>query len=186
MENEENLLNKDVISRVFSIFFILSLTPILGLTQELVPIEGELQIPEDYQEQKERLEERDQVIPHSAAQATSPGSFSGKILEYHFAQIIENNQFKPLESMKSLENAVNNNTNVDTKIVKVKTKLDVNRLKAQLDIESFVNTKVWTENSFKTLRAQMKLYEYENALLSVENKTNREDTRTYINLQKTW
>ncbi len=152
----------------------------------VTPIEGDLKIPENYLKKKNLLEKQDQVIPFEASKTTSPGAFGGKILEYHLADVIGNNQFKPLKSVQSLEKAVNSNTQVESKGFKMKSKLDVNRLKAEVDIETFVNTKVWTENSFKTLRAQMDLYKIENAMISLQNKTDKEDTRTYLNIEKTW
>ncbi len=152
-----------------------------------VSIQGDLEIPENFEEKKQLLSERDQVIPMEATKTTSPGAFGGKVLEYHLADIIDNNKFKPLESVKSLEKTMNKNTQVDSDLVKIKSKVDLNRLKAEMDIQTFVNAKIWTENSFKTLRSQMKLYELEDGgLISIENKANNEDTRTYLNLEKTW
>ncbi len=154
--------------------------------ESVTPIQGDLKIPENYQQKKQQVEKQNQVIPLEASKTTSPGAFGGKILEYHLADVIENNQFKPLKSVQSLEKAVNSNTQVESNSFKMKSKIDVNRLKAEVDIETFVNTKVWTENSFKTLRAQMDLYQIENAMISLQNKTDKEDTRTYLNIEKTW
>ncbi len=154
--------------------------------QKDVPIYGDLEIPKDYVQHQKEIEQRDQVIPTAASKTTSPGAFGGKILEYHLADVLEHNQFKPLKSVKDFEESVNSNTNIETSGFKLKSKLDLNRLQAEMDIETFVNTRVWTEDSFKTLRAQMILYDIESGLISIESKTNKDDSRTYLNLEKTW
>ena len=172
----------------FKVFILLGLLlSFSAFAEEQAPvrIEGDLQVPENYSARKKALQERDQVIPMKASEATSPGSFSSHILQYHFADVLENTKMKPLKSVKSFEKSVNK-ASVDSKFITIKPKLDVNRLKAELDIDTFVHAKVWTEDSFKTLRAQMKLYEIENNHLSLENKSNHEDTRTYLNLERTW
>ena len=149
-------------------------------------IEGDLKIPENYEAQKKALNERGKIIPNNATDATSASRFGDKVLRYHFADILENTKIKPIKSVKNLEKTVNKNAEIDSDYVSIRSKVDVNRLRAELDINTFVNTKFWTENSFTTLRAQMKLFDTEQGLISIENKSNREDSKTYLNFQRTW
>ena len=146
----------------------------------------QLVIPEKYQEKKELLKERERVIPKDANKATSAGAFTGKILEYHLADVLKENKITKIKSMKTLESSLNQNMNFNSKFLNLNSKFDMNRLRAQIDIESVINTQLWTENSFQTLRAQMKLYETSYGDISLQNRTNNEDSRSYLNIEKTW
>jgi hypothetical protein len=171
----------NVIVRTFYLFlfFILSSQ---SLAQGLEPLE----IPENYEEQKKELSQREQWVPPEATQATSLGSLGGRVLKYHLSDVLEKNKFKSLKSLESLEQSMNKSTELNTKSFSLKSKLDVQKMRAEVDFDSFVSARVWTEDSFTTLRAQMKLYEVQDGLLSLENRRNAEDNRTYLNIEKTW
>ncbi len=168
-----------------TLFFICSLFSLLG-NAEVVEIKGDLQLPENYHHFEQLIEDRGQIIPHQANRATSPSAFSLKIVEYHIVDALKQNRWAPFKNIKSIEQAMNQNAEIKSESFRIKTKLDVNRMQAHLDIETFVRAKFWTENSLKTVRSQMKIYERTNGFVSLENRLDSVDNRTYLNVQQTW
>lgn len=176
--------------RAHCLILFLLLSPVFHLplasAAQPVTIEGELEIPENYLQKKQMFSERNQTIPVQASQATSPSSFGNAILEYHFQDILKNNQIKPIEGLQNFEKSVNQSTQVDSSDFKIKTKIDVKKLQARLDIESFLDASFWSEDKFKTFRAQLKLFSKGSQLISLENRSDHQETKTYFNIEKNW
>ncbi len=181
------VLNETMWAKAF-VFLIIPLisSPCFAEKQTEVEIKGDLLVPENYEKKKQLFQQRDQVIPMEASSATSPHGFGNQILEYHFQGFIEHNQFKPLSGLKNMEESVNRSTQVDSSFVKIKSKIDVKNLRARLDVESFLDAAFWSEDKFKTFRAQLKLFSENSHMISLENRSDSQETKTYLNIQRRW
>ena len=68
----------------------------------------------------------------------------------------------------------------------MKSKIDVKNLAARLDVESFLDAAFWSEDKFKTFRAQLKLFSENSQMISLENRSDSQETKTYLNVQHSW
>ena len=146
----------------------------------------QVRLPHQYELNKKRYHERGQIIPATANQSTSPGAFAGQVLRYHFSNVLENKDWLGLKEAKRLQNKISQKTSFETSHFKITPKFNAHRMNAVIDIQTYLHTKIWTENTFRTIRSQLEISRSENQLISIEHISNRQDTRTYFNLERTW
>ncbi len=145
-----------------------------------------VQVPEAYEELKKKIKEDDKLIPDKAQNAESAGAFASTVLDFHWQKYLSKNPNSSLHKIKKMESSLNESTSVETESLKVKPKLNLAQMKAEVDIETFLNSRLILDDGFRTFNAEVDLYEIQEGRLGLEYKSDSTESRTLLGYKKTW
>lgn len=170
--------------KVLFFSFILIFTQ--GLWASPVEIQGDISLPEGYIEMKNKMDKEDKIIPEKAQNASSAQSFATTVLDFHLQNFLKKNPNSSLSKLKSFEKSLNEGTAVETESIKIKPKVDLAQMNAEVDIESFIHSRLKMENQFRTFHAEVDLYKIQEGQLGLEYKSDSVESRALIGYKKVW
>ena len=145
-----------------------------------------LKIPESYDYFMEREREKQQIIPERAKDAKSEDQFLSTVLDHNFKTYLKENPDSSLNSIKEMEDSVNSGTSVESDSFSMKSKLNIAKGSAELNISYLLDSRIWFEDRFSSVNAELDFYSTEDTRFGIDYKSDREDTRTQLGFKFIW
>ncbi|MCJ8276233.1 MAG: hypothetical protein MJK18_05275, partial [Bdellovibrionales bacterium] len=137
-------------------------------------------LPARYEQFRRQQQEDSQLIPENAKDARSAEAFVSSVLGFHFDRYLKNNPNSSLSRVKNMEQSINNQTRWESENFKIQPKLSIAQMKAQVDIESVINSKIWLDNSFRTFNAQVEIYRLEQGEVALQYRSDNDESKTVL------
>lgn len=145
-----------------------------------------LQLPENYSYFRMKKKQNEKIIPDSAQNADSPGIFLSTVVDHHFQNYLKENPNSKFNNVKKLEKSINNSTSVESEDFKLKSKIDLAKISAEIELQYLLSYRIWFEQQFREFNAEVKLYEINNSQIALEHKSNSQESATSLGLRYNW
>lgn len=146
----------------------------------------EIEVPKNYTYFQKKAKEDQKIIPDKAQHATNQNAFFTTVLDHHFQRYLKDNPNSKLHKVKELEKSINEGTTIEKEDFKFKSKLNIAKMEAEVEMDYLLNYRVWFQNQFRVVNAEVNLYKKNNSKLAILYTGNVEESVSVLGQNMTW
>ncbi|MCB0377239.1 MAG: hypothetical protein KDD33_01985 [Bdellovibrionales bacterium] len=168
------------------LMLITTLTLVAGHTLAAERDIAVLKLPENYLYFQKKMEEEAQIIPEKAKDASSPETFVSTVFDFHLQKFLKENPDSSLAKMKNLEQSINESAKIEGEDFKLRSKLNLSQLSAEVEMEYLLKYRFWFANEFRDFNAEVELFKINNSQIALEHQSKHDENRTTLGIKYVW